>query len=82
VAPFLFCTKYLGLDDRAGGAGLCAGAAINAGVGVDSVERAAFLDGAGGALIQARTAGQTCISNLKSHENTSKKYYKIFYHKI
>ena len=70
VMPQLFLRLVLG-NDSAGGAGIAASAAIQAGSCIDDVLGIALRDSASGASISARAAADTSVSNLVCHGSTS-----------
>ena len=67
IASFKFySTKLFAGDDCLGGAYRCAGAAVDAGVGVDNVD-VAFRDSAHGAFGEAGAASDTFVGDYVSH---------------
>ena len=65
--PALFFWS-LALGDSAHGAGTSAGAAINAGAGVDDVVVVALSDSAHGAALSAGTAADASVTNNIGHD--------------
>jgi len=61
---YLLC---LLLDDSAGGAGLDAGAALEASVLIDLIVRVTLMDGAGGAAFRAGAASDAITGDLVCH---------------
>ena len=67
IASFKFySTKLFAGDDCLGRAYRCAGAAVDAGIGVDVVD-VAFRDGAHGAFGEAGAASDTFVGDYVSH---------------
>ncbi len=67
IASFKFySTKLFAGDDCLGGAYRCAGAAVDAGVGVDVVD-VTFRDSANGAFGEAGAASDTFVGDYVSH---------------
>ena len=71
------------LGDSAHGAGTSAGAAVDAGAGVDDVLRVALGDSAHGAAVNTGTAADASVTDNIGHDMyTSIKMVSPFYHKF
>lgn len=62
-----FCLRFSGLGGSADGAGICAGAALDAGFGIDLILTVAFADRGDGALGGTGAAADAFIGNFVSH---------------
>ena len=65
---FWFCDRLFAGSDSAGGANICASAAVNTYAGVDRV-LSAFRDSARGAFIDASAASNAIVANYVSHNS-------------
>ena len=65
---FWFCDRLFARSDSAGGANICASAAVNTYAGVDRV-LSAFRDSARGAFIDASAASNAIVANYVSHNS-------------
>ena len=69
----------LSLRNRACGANVCASAAVDAGVGSDSIDFA-FADGGSGTFVDASAAGNAIVRDNVSHcDKNLKSYVYVMY---